>query len=324
MRVNRTRRLRRSDFLRQLVGENHLTVNDLISPLFVIDGKNNEVAISSMPGQSRFTLDLLLKEIEVQLKLGIKAICLFPALEESLKDPNATEALNDNGLYPRALREIKKQFPELVVMTDVALDPYSSDGHDGLVDASGVILNDETVEILTKMALLQAECGADLIGPSDMMDGRVAAIRSILDENKYINTGIISYTAKYASSFYGPFRDALDSKPKAGDKKSYQMNPANSQEALIEASFDINEGADIIMVKPGLAYLDIISKLKSHFETPIAAYNVSGEYAMIKASAQNGWINENDAILETLIGFKRAGASLILTYFSKDAARLLS
>jgi porphobilinogen synthase len=321
--INRTRRLRSNENLRQLVAENHLTVNDFIAPLFVMEGGNEAVDIPSMPGQQRLGEEALLKKIDGLVELGIKSVCLFPYIKDGLKNAKASEAINEKGLYIRTLENVKKRFPELVVMTDVALDPYSSDGQDGLVQAeTGEILNDQTVELLSKMALYQAQAGADLIGPSDMMDGRVGAIRQTLDMNGYINTGIISYTAKYASAFYGPFRDALDSAPK-GDKKTYQMNPANAKVAIKEAQFDEWEGADIIMVKPGLPYLDIIRDLSQQSTTPVAAYNVSGEYAMIKAAAQNGWLDETKVMMESLLSFKRAGASLILTYFAEDAAREL-
>ncbi|RRN77354.1 porphobilinogen synthase, partial [Pseudoxanthomonas sp. SGD-10] len=257
------------------------------------------------------------KEVESCLKLGLKSFDLFPNIEESLKDKTASESLNKNGLYLRAIREVKKYFPEACVITDVAMDPYSSDGHDGLVK-DGEILNDETLDILSKMALAHAEAGADIIAPSDMMDGRVQHIRETLDNANFQNVSIMSYTAKYASAFYGPFRDALESAPKFGDKKTYQMNPANQREALIEASLDMQEGADFLMVKPALAYLDVIKLLKDNFDLPIAAYNVSGEYAMIKAAAQRGWLDEQRAILETLMGIKRAGADIILTYHAKE------
>jgi len=302
-----------------MVQENSLTVDDFIFPLFLIEGKNKKSEVSSMPGIYRYTNDLLLKEIESCLKLGINSFALFPNISEKLKDKKATESWNKKGLYLKSLSEIKKKFPEAVIMTDVAMDPYSSDGHDGIV-RNGEIINDETLEVLAKMAVAQAECGADIIGPSDMMDGRVGYIREALDDNGFINVSIMSYTAKYASAFYGPFRDALDSAPKFGDKKTYQMNPANSKEALLEAELDFSEGADFLMVKPALSYLDIIKSLNDNFSLPIAAYNVSGEYAMVKAAAAKGWIDNKKIRDEILLSIKRAGASVILTYFAKEWA----
>lgn len=272
-----------------------------------------------MPGIYRLSTDLLLKEIESCLKLGITTFDIFPGLQDSLKDKKATQSLNKKGLYLSAIREVKKKFPEAVVMTDVAMDPYSSDGHDGLVK-NGRILNDETLEILAKMAVAQAEAGADIIGPSDMMDGRVGYIRQALDASGFTEVSIMSYTAKYASAFYGPFRDALDSAPKFGDKKTYQMDPANSREALIEADLDSQEGADFLMVKPALSYLDVIKSLNDNFELPIAAYNVSGEYAMVKSAAMKGWLDGDRVRDEILLSIKRAGASVILTYFAKEFA----
>jgi porphobilinogen synthase len=317
--THRPRRNRKSQAIRDLVQENSLSVNDFILPLFLIEGKNKKSEVTSMPGIFRLSSDLLLKEIETCMKLGIKTFDLFPNISDKLKDKHATESLNGKGLYLRTLKEIRKKFPEAVIMTDVAMDPYSSDGHDGLVE-NGKILNDETLEILGKMALAQAECGADIIGPSDMMDGRVGYIRDILDENGFIDVSIMSYTAKYASAFYGPFRDALDSAPKFGDKKTYQMNPANSKEALLEAELDFSEGADFLMVKPALSYLDVIKLLNDNFTLPIAAYNVSGEYAMVKAAAAKGWIDGKRVRDEILLSMKRAGASVILTYFAKEWA----
>ncbi|MES2680081.1 MAG: porphobilinogen synthase [Bacteroidota bacterium] len=316
---HRPRRNRKSAAIRNLVSENSVTVNDLIFPLFLIEGKNKKTAVSSMPGIFRLSQDLLLKEIEACLKLGITTFDIFPALNDKLKDKRASESLNKKGLYLSTIREIKKKFPEAVVMTDVAMDPYSSDGHDGFVK-NGQVLNDETLEILAKMAVAQAEAGADIIGPSDMMDGRVGFIREALDENDFTDVSIMSYTAKYASAFYGPFREALDSAPKFGDKKTYQMDPANSKEALKEADLDYQEGADFLMVKPAMAYLDIIKLLNDNFTLPIAAYNVSGEYAMIKAAAQKGWIDGDRARDELLLSIKRAGASVILSYFAKEFA----
>ena len=317
--THRPRRNRKSAAIRKLVQENEVTVNDLIFPLFLIEGKNRKTEVASMPGIFRRSSDLLLKEIEVCLKLGITTFDIFPSIHDKLKDKKASESLNKKGLYLSAIKEIKSKFPEAVIMTDVAMDPYSSDGHDGFV-RNGEILNDETLEILARMAVAQAEAGADIIGPSDMMDGRVGFIRQALDENKFANVSIMSYTAKYASAFYGPFRDALDSAPKFGDKKTYQMNPANSKEALIEAQLDLEEGADFLMVKPALSYLDIIKTLNDNFNLPIAAYNVSGEYAMVKAAAQKGWIDGEKIRDEILLSIKRAGASVILTYFAKEFA----
>jgi porphobilinogen synthase len=317
---HRPRRNRKSAAIRDMVQENHVRKENLIFPLFLIEGKNKKSEISSMPGIYRWSTDLLLKEIEACMKLGLNSFCLFPSLENKLKNKTATEGLNKKGLYPNAIREIKKRFPESVIMTDVAMDPYSSDGHDGLVK-NGKILNDETLDILAKMALVQAEAGADIIGPSDMMDGRVGVIRDALDENGFTETSIMSYTAKYASAFYGPFRDALDSAPKFGDKKTYQMNPANVKEAILEADLDMNEGADFLMVKPALSYLDVIKTLHDNFNLPIAAYNVSGEYAMVKAAAKNKWIDGDRVRDEILLSIKRAGASVILTYFAKEFAQ---
>ncbi|HAO15646.1 MAG TPA: porphobilinogen synthase [Tenacibaculum sp.] len=318
----RPRRNRKSGAIRAMVAENMLTANDFIFPLFLIPGVNEKQSISSMPGVYRYSLDLLLLEIEECIRLGIKGFCIFPSLEDDQKDKYATEGYNKNGLYIKALKEVKLQFPDIVLMTDIAMDPYSSDGHDGIVE-KGEIINDKTLEILGKMALIQAQAGADILGPSDMMDGRVGYIRRILDEAGYTSVSIMSYTVKYASAFYGPFRDALDSAPKFGDKKTYQMNPANSKEALIEADLDIEEGADMIMVKPALSYLDVIKSLKDNYNVPITAYNVSGEYAMIKAASEKGWLDEDKVIMESLLSMKRAGADIILTYFAKEAAKLL-
>ena len=316
---HRPRRNRKSQVIRDLVQENTVTVNDLIFPLFLIEGKNKKSEVKSMPGIFRFSNDLLLKEIEQCMKLGIKTFALFPNINEKLKDKLATESWNKNGLYLKSIQEIKKKFPEAVIMTDVAMDPYSSDGHDGIVK-NGEIVNDETLEVLARMAITQAQCGADIIGPSDMMDGRVGYLRDSLDDAGFSNVSIMSYTAKYASAFYGPFRDALDSAPKFGDKKTYQMNPANSREALIEAELDTMEGADFLMVKPALSYLDVIKLLNDNFNLPIAAYNVSGEYAMVKAAAAKGWIDGQKIMNETLLSMKRAGAKIILTYFAKEFA----
>ncbi|RPA67292.1 porphobilinogen synthase [Cyclobacteriaceae bacterium YHN15] len=319
--LRRPRRNRKSQGIRQMVEETRLSVKDFIFPMFLIDGINQKVEVASMPGIYRYSLDLMLKEIEECLSLGIMAFDIFPAYPESKKDKYATESYNADTFYLKAIHKIKTNFPESVVMTDVAMDPYSSDGHDGLV-RDGKILNDETLEILGKMSLAQAQAGADILGPSDMMDGRVGYIRSVLDENGFTDVSIMSYTAKYASAFYGPFRDALDSAPKMGDKKTYQMDPANYYEALIEADLDTEEGADFLMIKPALAYLDVIRLLKDNSNLPIAAYNVSGEYAMIKASAQKGWLDGERAMLESLLSIKRAGANVILSYFAKEFAKL--
>lgn len=319
--LRRPRRNRKSQGIRNMVEETRLSVKDFIFPMFLIDGINQKVEVASMPGIYRLSLDLMLQEIESCMNLGIMAFDIFPAYPESKKDKFATESYNPGTFYLKAIHKIKTTFPEAVVMTDVAMDPYSSDGHDGLVK-DGKILNDETLEILGKMSLAQAQAGADILGPSDMMDGRVGYIRSVLDDHGYTDVSIMSYTAKYASAFYGPFRDALDSAPKMGDKKTYQMDPANYQEALIEADLDTEEGADFLMVKPALAYLDIIRLLKDNSNLPIAAYNVSGEYAMVKAAAQRGWLDGERAMLESLLSIKRAGANVILSYFAKEFAEL--
>ena len=315
----RPRRNRKSDAVRSLIEETRVTTDDLLFPLFLVEGSNKQVPVESMPGINRLSLDLMLKEIEACLTLGIRAFDVFPAVEEHHKDKVATKSYDPNFFYLKALTEIKKQFPEACIMTDVAMDPYSSDGHDGLVK-DGEILNDETLEILGKMALAQAATGADILGPSDMMDGRVGYLRTLLDANGFTQVSIMSYTAKYASGFYNPFRDALDSAPKFGDKKTYQMNPANRREALIEARLDVEEGADFLMVKPALAYLDVIRLLKDSFDVPIAAYNVSGEYSMIKAAHQKGWLDGTRIMKESLLSIKRAGADIILTYFAKEFA----
>jgi porphobilinogen synthase len=324
MMLNRPRRNRQNEVIRSMVRESYLSPDHFIAPLFVVEGKNQKLAIKSMPGQFRYSIDELVKEVKELYALGVKCVALFPAIDDKLKTPDAREAFNRDGLNARAIRAVKDAVPGMLVMGDIALDPYSSEGHDGLVDPrTGEILNDPTLEVLAKQALCEAEAGADIIGPSDMMDGRVGFIRMALDESTFQNTMIMSYTAKYASGYYGPFREALDSAPKKGDKKTYQMDPANSTEALREAELDTAEGADILMVKPGLPYLDIIYRLKEMSTLPIAAYNVSGEYAMVKAAAQNGWIENDKVILETLTCFRRAGADIILTYFAKEAARLL-
>ncbi len=321
--TKRPRRLRRNPSIRSLVRETILTVDDLIYPMFVMEGEQERVEILSMPGCYRFTLDFLLKEIADIYSLGIKAIALFPVVAEAKKDDRGTESYNSDGLVQRTVKAIKAQTPGMVIMTDVALDPFTSHGHDGVLDKDGTILNDETVEILVKMSISQAEAGCDFVAPSDMMDGRIGAIRRGLDAHGFTDVGIIAYAAKYASAYYGPFRDALDSAPKFGDKKTYQMDPANAREALTEIELDIAEGADIIIVKPALAYLDIIHQVKANCHAPVAAYNVSGEYSMIKAAARLGWIDEKKIVMETLLSMKRAGADLILTYFAKDVALML-
>jgi porphobilinogen synthase len=317
--LRRPRRNRKTETIRAMVEETQVTTQDLIFPLFLIDGQNKKVEVASMPGIFRFTSDLILKEIESCLRLGIRAFDIFPAVEDQFKDRTATKSYDPDFFYLRTLREIKKNFPEACIITDVAMDPYSSDGHDGLVH-DGKIVNDETLDILGKMALAQAATGIDIIGPSDMMDGRVGYLRGVLDKNGFHEVSIMSYTAKYASGFYNPFRDALDSAPKFGDKKTYQMNPANRREALVEAELDTREGADFLMVKPALAYLDVIRLLKDNSALPIAAYNVSGEYSMIKAAAQKGWLDGDRVMRETLLSIKRAGADVILTYFAKEFA----
>jgi porphobilinogen synthase len=319
----RPRRNRTTSAIRSLVQENSVSINDLIFPLFILEEKKGKSEVASMPGIFRHGLYDVLKEIEECLALGIKAFDIFPVVEEKHKDKYATKSYNPDFFYLEALREIKEKFSEALIMTDVAMDPYSSEGHDGIVE-DGKILNDETLEILGKMALAQAHTGIDIVGPSDMMDGRVGYIREVLDKNGFTSVSIMSYTAKYASAYYGPFRDALNSAPKFGDKKTYQMNPSNRREALIEAELDIKEGADILMIKPALAYLDIISDLKQNFNTPVAAYNVSGEYSMVVAAAERGWLDKNAIMQEMLMSIKRAGADIILTYFAKDYAKLLA
>ena len=317
----RPRRNRKSEAIRSIVEETRVTTNDFIFPLFLLEGAKDEMEVASMPGIYRLGLDRMLKEIEECLNLGIKAFDVFPVVPEHYKDKTATKCYDDNFFYQKALKRIKQEFPEACIMTDVALDPYSSDGHDGIVE-DGKILNDETLEVLGKQALSQAACGIDIIGPSDMMDGRVGYIREVLDENGFTDVSIMSYTAKYASAFYGPFRDALDSAPKSGDKKTYQMNPANRQEALIEADLDSAEGADFLMVKPALAYLDVIRLLKDNYSLPMAAYNVSGEYSMLKAAGQKGWLDYERVMQESLLSIKRAGADIILTYHAKEFAKM--
>lgn len=321
--LTRLRRNRKNASVRALVSETTLSASDLVYPIFLMEGNNTEEPIHSMPGISRKTIDLFLEELKEIVNLGIRAIAPFPVVPESKKDSKATGSYDPEGLIPECIRQIKEAFPELLIMTDVALDPYNTDGHDGLVSDSGEILNDQTVEVLCKMALCHAEAGADFVCPSDMMDGRVGAIRKALDQAGYTSTSIMAYSAKYASAFYGPFRDALHSAPKAGDKKTYQMDPANKLEALREVEADISEGADIVMVKPAGPYLDVISNVHSTFPIPVAAYQVSGEYSMIVSAAENGFIDRSSVILESLIGIKRAGATMIWTYFAKEAAILL-
>jgi len=323
----RPRRNRRSAAIRELLAETCLTSSHLIYPVFVCEGKSVEEPIKTLPGQSRWSVDLLSKQISEWKKLGLKHYALFPKIEDKLKDPYGKESQNENGLLARTIKTLKDAHPDIVLYGDVALDPYSSDGHDGIVrkNKNGIIeiLNDESVELLAKMALKQAEWGADWVAPSDMMDGRIGAIRTLLDQHGYTDTGILAYSAKYASSFYGPFREALDSAPKAGDKKTYQMDPRNHREALREVKLDVNEGADMVMVKPGLPYLDILADIKASVDVPVAVYNVSGEYAMIKFAAQAGALDEQAAMMECLISFRRAGADAILTYFAPAAAKLL-
>ena len=321
--VRRLRRNRVSAGLRSMVRETVLQVTDLVYPVFVTEGSGVREPIASMPGQFRLSLDLLLAELSEVVALGIPAVGLFPAVADFLKTPGAEESCNPSGLIQRSVRSIKESFPHLVVITDVALDPYNSDGHDGLVATDGRVLNDETVHVLCDMALSHARAGADCMAPSDMMDGRVGAIRRVLDSAGYSHVGIMAYSAKYASSYYGPFRDALQSAPKSGDKKTYQMDPANAKEAMLEISLDIEEGADMVMVKPAGPYLDIVHAAAVRFDVPVVAYQVSGEYAMICAAAQLGWVDRHAVILESLLGMKRAGAKLIWTYFAKEVAQVL-
>ncbi|WP_353193625.1 porphobilinogen synthase [Pandoraea pnomenusa] len=321
----RPRRMRRDDFSRRLMRENHLTCDDLIYPVFVLDGQNRREAVDSMPGVERVSVDELLRVADTCVTLGVPVISLFPNIEASLKTPDGIEATNPDGLIPRAVRELKRHFPDLGVLTDVALDPYTSHGQDGVLDENGYVINDVTTEILVKQALTQAEAGVDIVAPSDMMDGRIGAIREALEANGHIHTRIMAYAAKYASAFYGPFRDAVGSASNLGksNKMTYQMDPANSDEALREVALDIEEGADMVMVKPGMPYLDIVRRVKDEFRFPTYAYQVSGEYAMLKAAAQNGWLDHDKVMMESLLAFKRAGADGILTYFALDAARLI-
>lgn len=321
----RMRRMRRDEFSRRLMREHTLTAADLILPVFVLDGPSRTEDVASMPGVSRVSLDHLLRVAEESLELGIPALALFPVIDPSLKTLDAAEAYNHDGLVPRSVAALKTRFPELGVITDIALDPYTSHGQDGLIDASGYVLNDETIAVLTRQAESHAGAGADIVAPSDMMDGRIGAVRTALDAASHIHTRILAYSAKYASSFYGPFRDAVGSAANlgGGSKYTYQMDPANSDEALWEVGLDLREGADMVMVKPGMPYLDIVRRVKDTFQAPTFVYQVSGEYAMLKAAAQNGWLNEKACVLESLLGFKRAGADAILTYFARDAARWL-
>ncbi len=318
--------MRRDGFSRRLMRESRLHADDLIYPVFVLDGEKREEPVLSMPGVVRQTLDLLMRRAESCLELGIPAMALFPVIDAGLKDLAASEALNPEGLVPKAVGQLKKHFPELGIITDVALDPYTSHGQDGLIDRQGYVLNDETVKVLAQQALIHAQAGADVVAPSDMMDGRVAAIRAMLEDHECIHTRILAYAAKYASSFYGPFRDAVGSAANlgSGNKYTYQMDPANSDEALWEVGLDLEEGADMIMVKPGMPYLDIVRRVKDRFGAPTFVYQVSGEYAMLKAAAQNGWLDEQSCVLEALLAFKRAGADGILTYYAMDAARWLA
>ena len=322
---NRPRRMRKDEFSRRLMREHHLRTDDLIYPMFVMEGQQKEEAIPSMPGIKRQSADLIIDTAKECFKLGIPAIALFPVIDVNLKTEDAKEAYNPKGLIPRVVALLKQHVPQLGVITDVALDPYTSHGQDGLIDASGYVLNDETVEVLTKQALSHAKAGADIVAPSDMMDGRIGKIREALEKEGFVHTKILAYSAKYASSFYGPFRDAVGSSQNLGkaDKNSYQMDPANTDEALTEVELDINEGADMVMVKPGLPYLDIIYRVKTAFGVPTYAYQVSGEYAMLKAVSQNGWLDEKAVVMESLLAFKRAGADGILSYYAMEVARWL-
>jgi porphobilinogen synthase len=321
----RPRRLRRDEFTRNLVRENNVAAHDLIYPVFILDGSGRREAVSSMPGVERLSVDQLLPVAEECVKFGIPVMALFPVIDSSLKTDNGKEAWNAKGLVPRAVRELKARFPGLGVMTDVALDPFTSHGQDGLLDETGYILNDETVEVLVRQALTQAEAGVDIVAPSDMMDGRIGAIRMALESDRHIHTRIMAYSAKYASAFYGPFRDAVGSASNLGksNKKVYQMDPGNTDEALREVAMDIAEGADMVMVKPGMPYLDVVRRVKDEFRMPTFAYQVSGEYAMLKAAAQNGWLDHDAVMMESLLAFKRAGADGVLTYFALEAARKL-
>ncbi len=322
----RLRRLRKHDFSRRLVAENKLSVNDLIYPMFVLMGKDRREAVESMPGIERLSIDLLLEEAQYLANLGVPAIALFPVVNQDAKSLDAAEAYNPDGLVQRAVRLLKEHVPQMGVITDVALDPYTTHGQDGIIDETGYVMNDETTEVLIKQALSHAEAGADVVAPSDMMDGRIGRIREALEEAGYIHTQIMAYSAKYASCYYGPFRDAVGSASnlKGGNKKNYQMDPANSDEAIHEVAMDVNEGADMVMVKPGMPYLDVVRRVKTELQVPTFAYQVSGEYAMHKAAIQNGWLSERDTVMESLLCFKRAGADGILTYFAKDVAQWLA
>jgi porphobilinogen synthase len=321
----RMRRMRKDAFSRAMVREHSVTPSDLIYPVFILEGKDQREKVASMPGVERISVDVLMSVAEDCVALGIPVLALFPVINPSLKTPDGIEATNPNGLVPRAVRELKQRFPELGVLTDIALDPYTSHGQDGLINADGYVLNDETTEMLIKQALTHAKAGADIVAPSDMMDGRIGAIRAALEAHQYIYTRIMAYSAKYASAFYGPFRDAVGSSTNLGksNKNTYQMDPANGDEALREVALDIAEGADMVMVKPGMPYLDIVRRVKEEFKVPTFAYQVSGEYAMIKAAAKNGWIDHDKAMMEAMLAFKRAGADGVLTYFARDIARLL-
>ncbi|AJK44826.1 porphobilinogen synthase [Burkholderia plantarii] len=323
--LHRPRRMRRDDFSRRLMRENLLTTNDLILPVFVVEGTNVRQSVASMPGVERVSVDLLMGVAEQCVALGVPVLSLFPAIEPALKTPDGREAGNPDGLIPRAVRELKRHFPELGVLTDVALDPYTSHGQDGVLDENGYVINDATIDILLEQARAQAEAGVDIVAPSDMMDGRIGSIREMLESDGHIHTRIMAYSAKYASAFYGPFRDAVGSATNLGksNKMTYQMDPANSDEALREIRLDIDEGADMVMVKPGMPYLDIVRRVKDEFRFPTYVYQVSGEYAMLKAAALNGWLDHDKVVLESLLAFKRAGADGVLTYFALDAARLL-
>jgi len=320
--TTRLRRNRQTSAIREMLQENRLHPADFIAPIFIMEGEGHKEEIPSMPGYFRYSLDTLGDELEELIEVGIQSVLLFVKVPDSKKDNKGTEAINDKGLMQESVRFIKENYPDLLVMTDVAMDPYSSYGHDGIVE-DGEIVNDPSVNVLAEMAVSHARAGADMVAPSDMMDGRIGAMRKAMDEAGFENTGIMAYSAKYASSFYGPFRDALDSAPGFGDKKTYQMNPANVDEAMREVELDINEGADIVMVKPGMPYLDVVRAVKQNFNIPVSVYNVSGEYAMIKAAAEKGWLNEEEVMMESLLAFKRAGADLIATYFAKEAARLI-
>jgi len=323
--ANRMRRMRKAPFSRALMRENNVTASDLIYPVFIVEGVNQRVPVASMPGVERISVDILLSVAEECVSLGIPVLALFPVIEAHLKTPDGSEATNPAGLVPRAVRELKQHFPELGVLTDIALDPYTSHGQDGLLDEHGYVLNDETCAMLVKQALTHAHAGVDIVAPSDMMDGRIGAIRAALEADSHIYTRIMAYSAKYASAFYGPFRDAVGSATNLGksDKANYQMDPANSNEALREVALDLAEGADMVMVKPGMPYLDIVRRVKDEFHVPTFAYQVSGEYAMIKAAAQNGWLDHDKTMMEAMLAFKRAGADGVLTYFARDIARLL-